>query len=84
MRKTIAEMLKTWYAFYFVFWSAGQWGEAILPLPIGYAAIQGQFLHLPWYLFLDYFNQSLTTRSPERGFLTSITLALHFVSNALR
>ena len=28
-------------------------------------------------LFSDYFDQSLTTRSPERGFSISITLALH-------
>ena len=43
---------------------------------------QGQFLHLPSYPLLKItLIQSLTARSPERGFSTSITLALHLAQS---
>ena len=38
---------------------------------------QGQFCTCHRSLFSDYSDQSLTTRSPDREFSTSITLALH-------
>ena len=38
---------------------------------------EGNFCTCHRTLFSDYAGQSLTTRSPERGFSTSITLALY-------
>ena len=39
----------------------------------------GNFCTCNRTLFSDYSNQSLTTRSPERGFSTNITLTFHLV-----
>ena len=40
MQKTVSEELKTWYFYYSGFWSAGQWGGAIVPrAPPGYATV---------------------------------------------
>ena len=44
-------------------------------------AHEGNFCSCHRTLFSDYSNQSLTTRSPERGFSTSITLALHLAQS---
>ena len=40
---------------------------------------EGNFCTCNRTLFSDYFDQSLTTRSPERGFSTNITPTLHLV-----